>query len=898
MAQTSEHAVHGPVTDLAQRLQAALTGRYRMERELGRGGAAIVFRARDLKHERSVALKVLRPDIALALGADRFLREIKIAANLSHPHVLPVLDSGRAGDFLFYVMPVLEGETLRSCLARRGVLSIDEALGILHDVLDAIHHAHRRGIIHRDIKPENVFLSGRHALVMDFGVAKALSVAASPDADTKGVVLGTPAYMAPEQAAADPSIDHRADLYSVGILAYEMLTGHPPFRGESPQAVLAAQVTQEATPVAQLRPDLPAALTDFTMRLLEKRPADRFQTADIALQQLGAEVTPTRGSGALPTTQALEPVTPRRRGLKAALVALAVVLLVGAGWLLGASRSSAPLGRPVLAVMPFENLGPPEDEYFANGITDAITARLAGLANVGVISRTSAMQFKGTALTAQQVAQELGVDYILEGTIQRERPSDPSSRLRVIPQLIRASDDTHLWASVYDGDMTAVFRVQTEIAEHVAQAMNVTLAGPEHRSLVARPTESLEAYEVYLRGHEYLFDSPGSGNANARRIAAELFERAIALDSTFALAYAELSLAHMWLYHYFIDRSDGRYGAAKRAVDRALALDPDLPTVHLALGHIHYWGPDPDPQQALREFEHVVEREPNNAYARNLLAVLLAAQGDWDRAVVNAALAAELDPREPDWAASAARLQLYTRQYAEAERFIDRALRLAPDMADAHRVRIALYLRWAGDMEKSRGAVQQMRAMVTPGEVAVALVEVAPMLVATGQYDSLYDDLTPSSLVARFPFDYLYTKAEYFRLRRRPNRARVYYDSLLSALDAVPEDQASSQRVAMFRGRALVGLGREAEVAREALRIEALIQSSQNAMQVVAMRGVLVRMYAEIGRHGAALDHLEALLAGPSPYSIPYLRVDELPAALRSHPRYQQLLKRAGPNVA
>src|SRR3989454_5051041 len=289
--------------DTFQRVAEALAGRYRVERELGAGGMATVYLAFDVKHHRKVAVKVLRPELAAAVGGDRFTREIETAAQFQHPHVLPLLDSGEASGFLYYVMPYVEGESLRDRLARHGELPIHDAVKILIEITDALAYAHAHGVAHRDIKPDNVLLSGRHALVMDFGVAKALSEATGrQQLTTAGIALGTPAYMAPEQAAADPHLDHRADLYAVGVLGYEMLTGRPPFAAATPQATLAAHVTQTPQPVTEHRPTVPAALNALVMRCLEKHPADRWQTGAEVLQQLEAMATPS--GGMVPTSEA------------------------------------------------------------------------------------------------------------------------------------------------------------------------------------------------------------------------------------------------------------------------------------------------------------------------------------------------------------------------------------------------------------------------------------------------------------------------------------------------------------------------------------------------------------------------------------------------------------------
>jgi serine/threonine-protein kinase len=885
--------------ELQDRLSEALAGRYRLFRELGRGGAAVIYLADDLKHDRKVALKVLQPDIAVSLGPDRFLREIKIAARLSHPHILPVHDSGEAQGFLYYVMPVVEGESLRERLVD-GPMPVQAVVALLHDLFDALDHAHERGVVHRDIKPGNVMLTGRHALVTDFGVAKALAVAAEGDqVDTAGLVLGTPAYMAPEQATADPGIDHRADIYAVGILAYEMLTGRTPFHGASPQAVLTAQVTQTPDHVLVHRPDVPPELADVVMKCLEKDPADRWQTAEEAVRELDRlVVTPSGGMERVAFGPFTAPWLAGRTGLTAAVAVLTLVIAFLAVFLTGGRGGGTASDRPVVVVLPFQNLGPPEDEYFANGITDAITARLATLGRLGVISRTSAMQYRETDLSSREIGAQLGADYVLEGTIQRERPQDPTSRVRIIPQLIRASDDTHVWASVYDEDMTEVFRVQSEIADRVVRAMDVALLEGEEEPAEGPPTADLQAYELYLRGHDYLAGALGAGDANARRIAIDFFEQALDLDPGFALAWSELSTAHIWLYRFFVDPSDGRLQQAKAAVDTALALDPELPGAHLAQGLYYYWGAQPDPARALEEFKHVVDREPSNAYARTLMAVLQAARGEWDDAVENAAMAAALDPRDPEWAAAAGQFHLLVRRYADAARYLGLALGIAPDMGEAHQARIALYLRWQGDTTRAHAAVREMLQRTTPGQVALALLQVAPALLVGGAYDSIIEPLTPASVSGPLPFDYYYLKAEFYRLRDQLPRSRAYYDSLRTTVRAAALTRTGDPVLTTLLARAEAGLGQKDAAMEQVALLERAIGESGDALQSMALRSSLVWTYAMLGEPDPALDHVDALLATPSMMSTPYLRLAPFPDALRRHPRYRELLGDEGPEVA
>ena len=377
--------------ELLDRIKTALADRYAIEHELGAGGMATVYLAEDLKHHRKVAVKVMRPELAAAIGVERFVREIEIAANLTHPHILMLIDSGEADGFLYYVLPYIDGESLRDKLVREGELPIDDAVRVLRDIVDALAKAHSSGVIHRDIKPENVMLSGRHALVTDFGVAKAVTEATgSQQLTTAGVALGTPAYMSPDQAAADPHVDHRADIYAVGALAYELLAGRPPFTGTSPQMILAAHTTQAPEPVTRYRDTIPPALARLVMRCLEKKPADRWQTAEELLQQLEALATP---SGGITPTRGVAPIERRRVwGKYAAGAALLVVVLAFFAFrFVQVGGSGTLIGQDVLAendlilVAEFENRT--DDSLLGATVTDAIRVELQGSPVVEVLGQ-------------------------------------------------------------------------------------------------------------------------------------------------------------------------------------------------------------------------------------------------------------------------------------------------------------------------------------------------------------------------------------------------------------------------------------------------------------------------------------------------------------------------------
>ncbi len=458
-----------------ERLAEALAGRYRIEGELGAGGMATVFLAEDLKHGRKVALKVLRPELSNALGQDRFPREIQIVAQLSHPHILPLHDSGEVGGLLYYVMPYVEGETLRQRMKREGPLQLAEAVRILREVADALAYAHQHGVVHRDIKPENVMLSGRHAIVTDFGVAKALSAVGGEKLTTVGVALGTPTYMAPEQAMGESDIDHRADIYAVGALAYEMIAGAPPFDKATPQAILSAHVMEQPADLTERRPGVAPQLSTLIMRCLKKDRADRWQNADDMLPVLESLATPSGGITPTDTRPIrAHPPAPgpaRRRPWIRTIAAVAVVVAALGGWLVWDGWGGATGQVNQIAVLPIQDLSG-NDKVFVEAMHDALISALARTDVAGVVSRSSVLRYGDGATPTRQIAAELNADAILEGTVFRD-----GDRIRLNVQLVEPISLRHLWAQTYERAVTDVFAAQREIVERIAAEIKAALSG-------------------------------------------------------------------------------------------------------------------------------------------------------------------------------------------------------------------------------------------------------------------------------------------------------------------------------------------------------------------------------------------------------------------------------------
>ena len=439
------------MADLLTRLRADVADRYAIERELGRGGMATVYLAQDLKHHRQVAIKVLKPEIAAALGPERFLREIETTARLSHPHILPLHDSGEANGVLYYVMPFVEGESLRCRLDREKQLPLEDALGIAREVADALSYAHSRDVVHRDIKPENILLEAGHAVVSDFGIARAVSVASGDRLTETGLVAGTPAYMSPEQAMGEPTLGPRTDIYSLACVLYELLAGEPPYTGPTAQAIVAKRLGDPVPRVRRVRDTVPVAVEEALVKALARVPADRFPSAFAFLEAL---TTPD------------------------------------------AARAS----RRSIAVLPFANLSSdPENEYFADGITEDVIAQLSKIGALKVISRTSVIQFKKREQSLREIGERLGVGALLEGSVRRA-----GNRVRVVAQLIDAETDRHVWAETYDRQLTDIFAIQSDVALQIATALEAELTPDERARIGKHSAGDLEAYHLYLRGRHCL----------------------------------------------------------------------------------------------------------------------------------------------------------------------------------------------------------------------------------------------------------------------------------------------------------------------------------------------------------------------------------------------------------
>jgi serine/threonine-protein kinase len=689
-----------------EELRAVLVDRYLIQREVGRGGGATVYLAEDRKHRRRVAVKVLRPEVSQAVGPERFLREIEIVAVLSHPHILPLYDSGDADGYLYYVMPYVEGGTLRDLMVRERRVPVEETLRLAHQVAGALAHAHRHNIVHRDIKPENVLLTEGNALVTDFGIGKAVCDVCEDDHITvAGTPIGTPAYMSPEQSLGE-EVDARSDIYSLACLLYEMLTGRPPFQGSTAQATLVLHAVQEIPSAREQVPELPQYLDEALQRAMAKSPDDRYETVSEFVEALGLVSTaavPAAGTTtcincgmeALPgrtvcahcgTQLIVRPQTAARgrsrRWIAAAVTALGVVLSVlGTWWVLGSTAFGAQQIES-LAILPLVNLsGDPAQGHFVDGMHDALIAEVAQVGFLKVISRTSVMRYRGSDESVTDIAEALGVEAILEGSVVRSGDS-----VRITAQLIAADPERHLWAGTYDRELRDVFSIYNEVARAIAGEIVAELSPRQEERLAAPRPVDPTVLDAYLQGRYHA--SRGSVDGFRRAIA--FFEAALERDSLFAAAHSALALSTHLLGFYGGLPEHIAEPRAKAAAERALELDGELAEARAVLAGIramHEW----DWRGAEREYEQAIALDPSSAIAHAWYAYHLTSMGRHEAAIAEARRSLELDPLNPAARVILADQLLYDRQYSRAIEELQQALALEPNldrawevMEDAH----------------------------------------------------------------------------------------------------------------------------------------------------------------------------------------------------------------------
>ncbi|HKU60336.1 MAG TPA: protein kinase [Gemmatimonadales bacterium] len=894
------------MTDPVAALREGLRDRYALERELGRGGMATVWLAQDLRHDRPVALKLLHLHLAASLGPERFQREIRLAARLQHPHILTVLDSGEVGGRLWFTMPFVEGESLRDRLRRERQLPLDVALRIAVEAARGLAYAHQHGVVHRDIKPENILLTrDGSTLVADFGIARALS---GGEADGRtggraeaaltetGLAIGTPAYMSPEQAAGDKTLDARTDQYSLGAVLYEMLAGEAPWTGGTAQAIAAKRLTEPPPSVRSVRPNIPAAVDDAIRRALAPVAADRFASLDQFAQALaGADsrtdaradgsAAPTieaPGAGAAARPSARAPARPR-----IAAGSLTLGLLIGLGILFGwlRHREDAPEtgGAKRLAVLPFENLGGADQEYFADGVTDEVRGKLTSLPGLQVTARSSSTQYKKSSKSPQEIGRELGVDWLLTGTVRWEQASG-GSHVRVSPELIQVSTGSTKWQQPFDASLTDVFQVQAEMAGQVAQALDVALGTPQKAALAERPTANPAAYDAFLKAEAL---SQSVGTVVNLRPAIDLYERAVALDSGFAQAWTQLSRAQTLLYSNGTPTVEGKRRALE-AAERALRLTPNHYQGYLALGD-YYGSVVLDYPRALHEYESGLRLAPNNGLLLGGTALAEISVGRWEEALEHFRRAGALDPRSVTIARRTAHAYLRLRRYSEAITAADRSIALAPDNPGVLENKVMAYL-GMGNLDKAREVVRTAGPTYDPTALATTFGNFYELYwVLPQEMQDLLLRLTPGAFDDRGTWAIIRTQLLHYRGDMA--QVRIYADSARLAMEERIRNTPDDAQSYVFRGLALAYLGRKADAIADGEHAVKLVPVDDDAYFGPYLQHQLVRIYILVGEPDKAMDRLEPLLKMPYYLSPGWLRIDPNFDPLRANPRFRKLVE-------
>jgi TolB-like protein len=900
------------MSDPVDFITASLHPRYRLERELGRGGMAVVYLALDLKHRRPVALKVIDPDrtSALSVRPRRFRREIELAARLQHPHVLGVYDSGEIASpdaaagapLLWFTMPYVRGGSLRDRLRREGPIPVDEALRITRETAQALAYAHAEGVIHRDIKPENILLTeDGMVLVADFGIARAVESTGPGDDESltrTGHVLGTPAYMAPEQATHEHPVDGRADQYALAAVCYEMLTGEPPFSGPTAGAVIVARHTSPTPSALTRRPELPAGMDEALQRALALDPGERFGSVREFAQALtGVRLTPEGADGragapAHPRTDARADKGLRvRPGVMAATLVLGVLIGVGilfawrraqtASETAAATSEVEAAGPPRIAVLPFESRGDSSVALLAEGVSDAVRGKLARLSEVRVIARASSVPYRQAGDPPEEIARALGVSYLLTGVVRVGPGPDGTRRVQVSPELVEVSGDepTVRWQAPFDAPLGDVFQLESRIAGDVVSALSLALGEEGYRALAEQPTRSAEAWAAFQKGE---IANEQRDAASVRR-AVGFFRQAVTLDSSFGLGWARLARLHSVLYS--ISRPDPEQARlAGEALARAERLLPDHPAMYHARA-LYQLLVKNDPPVALATLDSGLAHWPQDVD-------LLGTGGAVDRrpertelALARLRRAQELDPRSVNTAVRFSFRLLQERRYDEARQVADRGLELAPTNLLLVQTRVMAEL-GKGDAAAARAAVA--RAAATPGiDPAALAVNLAGAEDTHWVLDSaqqrLVLDLPPAAFDnSRSAWALVRTRIHWYH--GDTALARAWADTAARELAAETREAPEDPRPRVLRGVALGFQGDSAGAVREGEAGIARIKDFESGIESAYLLRQMALAYLLAGDREKAGTTLDRLLAIKQQYSAEWLGVDPEFAGVRQPP--------------
>ena len=869
-------------------------GRYEIIESLGQGRMGRAYRVVDLHLDEEVTLKILKPEIAADHKTiERFKTEMRLARKISHKNVCRMFDLGQNEGLFYITMEYVPGQNLKGLIRQTGQLAVGTAISLAKQVCEGLSEAHQAGIVHRDLKPGNIMIDREGFVrVMDFGIARSTEVQGLTET---GVFVGTPEYMSPEQTG-DAEIDLRSDIYSLGIILYEMVTGRLPFEGDTPIQIAVKQKTENPRNVRSINPRISENLERVIKKCLEKAKDKRYQTAEelyVELDKLEKDVPSTQKEAVRRKTTDFIGAGLKLRKSWIGLFGLCVIFsaVIAFSLILKKDRIVTTPGMKTLVVLPFENLGPPEDEYFADGLSEEIMSRLSALSDLGVISRTSAFQYKDTEKTIKDIGKELGVNYVLEGTVRWNRGQDGAGRVSVTCRLVCVSDDSHLWSERFDRLIEDIFSVQSEIAEQVIKKLDLYILNPDRTSLSAQPTKNLKAFDLYLRSKDVWVRAYLGQDLQEYERAIDLLSEAVKEDPDFTQAFLSLFEIHLHLYTVGIDRSEERLAEIRQALDEAMDLDSDLPSVQLAEG-IYAMRIFQDFDRALEILESVQKVRPN--LSPSYMANIQQLQGKWIDAITNYERAFRLNPLSSSLAHTLGRCYAWIFEYQRSDEWFDRALSIDPDLFYSKLGKARLPLLRDGDTQQGRLLLETLpRHVLTEYNLyELGLLERNYQEVLDELRASPYETFSEAQFYIPKNLAYAAVYSAMNRIELKRSYAERARRELELAINANPEDT----RLIASLGLTYAYLGQSEEAVREGLRAVNLYPISRDAFEGPRYILNLAKIYSVIGENDKSIEQLELLLSMPSGnnYSQALLRIDPIWDSLRINLRFQNLLLEEG----
>ena len=857
---------------------------YKILEKLGEGGMGIVYLAEDLNLERKVAIKFLPRHIASnSVERERFKIEAKAAAALNHPNIATIHAIEESDDDTFIVMEYIDGIELKDKI-KSGPILIKAAINIAIQIAEGLEAAHKKGIVHRDIKSQNIMITNDGKVkIMDFGLAK---LREGTQLTKVGSTIGTAAYMSPEQAKGE-EVDLRTDIWSFGVVLYEMLTGKQPFKGDYEQAVIYSILNEEP----ELKDNVSDELKYIIAKALAKNKDDRYQSASEIIADLIGLKNESFSKKYLKVSKSNSTSKKKRWIVPAAIVFLIVTLTAAYFLFINKPEETITSERKMIVVLPFENLGPSENEYFADGLTEEITSKLSGISGLGVIARQSAMQYKKTTKSIQQIGEELGVSYILQGTVRWENVGG-NEHVRVTPQLIDVTEGTQIWSQASEKILSSSFKLQSEIAESVVQELNIKLALSEKQTLTADITTNADAYDYYLRG---LAAHGKSYNEGDFRIAEAMLLKAVELDPDFSRAYAELSKVHADIYWEYFDRSESRVLKAKLNAEKSLELEPNQSDGHLAMGW-YYYHCKLDYTNALTEFFLAIKYQTRNADAYDGIGSVYRRQGKYQEALDYFKKSFEINPRDNIVLDNFATTLILLRNYDEAYHYLQKALTLTPNWRELYTTEAWVYILKSGDFVEAgmilKKADEHNIEVETGFDIFISIIT---EIGASNYQKALELVQNMKTNVCDYQFFCIPRSlllAEIYGLMKNKKSELTFYDSARVMLEKRIKEFPDDSRLYSSLGIAYAGLGEKDKAIKEGKRGVELLPISKEAWNGYYKEIDLAQIYTMVGEYDLAINKLDYLLSIPGELSVPYIKINPVWKPLFNNSRFQQVMEK------